>query len=171
MRRTPINRNAQITQIPDPTGNNSRRSPCLNPRTLAVAGLMLLLSAWSLSLGWKISYSFGNTRVLLHGGALCWMPRLVFPPSTRDDSGLAICRSEVRQYWWPQYWHTGSFVIPFWCFIPLLAIGFVTNYRRNARWSVCANCDYLLIGNVSGVCPECGTAIPSSGQDDETKVL
>ncbi len=28
----------------------------------------------------------------------------------------------------------------------------------------CLKCDYNLTGNISGVCPECGTAIPESGR-------
>ncbi len=32
--------------------------------------------------------------------------------------------------------------------------------RRPPEWPCCVQCDYNLTGNVSGVCPECGTAIP-----------
>lgn len=34
--------------------------------------------------------------------------------------------------------------------------------RRRAK-GVCAACGYNLTGNVSGICPECGTPVPQSG--------
>jgi hypothetical protein len=47
--------------------------------------------------------------------------------------------------------------------------------RRRSRLGPprCHKCDYLLIGNVSGVCPECGTKIntrqSARTHDDETE--
>lgn len=37
--------------------------------------------------------------------------------------------------------------------------------RRRPEWPCCEQCDYNLTGNVSGVCPECGTPI----QNEETQ--
>jgi len=34
--------------------------------------------------------------------------------------------------------------------------------RSNRRDDACRKCGYLLIGNVSGTCPECGTPVPPS---------
>lgn len=53
-------------------------------------------------------------------------------------------------------------------------IGFVLlRARRNARrraLNICVNCTYNLEGNVSGVCPECGTAISARLPDISVKV-
>lgn len=56
--------------------------------------------------------------------------------------------------------------VPFWCPVilflayPTLAFlrGPVRRYRRRKR-GLCVRCGYNLTGNVSGVCPECGTKI------------
>lgn len=56
-------------------------------------------------------------------------------------------------------------------FVLLLALG-VTRvargyhyYKRLELHVACTQCDYDLTGNVSGICPECGTPIPQSNDD------
>jgi hypothetical protein len=52
---------------------------------------------------------------------------------------------------------------PYWSVVVLtgcpaaLRIGQYYRRRRLARRGCCPNCDYNLTGNISGVCPECGT--------------
>lgn len=65
--------------------------------------------------------------------------------------------------WTPTYYRSNSgetnISIPYW--IPLLLSGgaFVFFHRKARRLpGYCAKCGYSLIGNTSGVCPECGTA-------------
>ncbi len=53
-------------------------------------------------------------------------------------------------------------VVPIW--MPLVAIGAATAYlwwtdRRPIPPGHCQKCGYNLTGNVSGRCPECGTAV------------
>ena len=44
------------------------------------------------------------------------------------------------------------------CFLPDYLLSFLQAHRRwNNR---CVACGYMLEGNTSGVCPECGTAVP-----------
>jgi len=77
--------------------------------------------------------------------------------------------------WWGDYGSlptlgvesTGSFFVylPLW--IPFVLIGLPTAWlwrrdRRRPRPGCCAACGYDLTGNVSGRCPECGTAVPSA---------
>jgi hypothetical protein len=58
--------------------------------------------------------------------------------------------------------------IPFWALFTLFAwypgLAFICGpfrrWRRHGR-ALCTNCGYNLTGNVSGVCPECGTAMRS----------
>jgi hypothetical protein len=95
-----------------------------------------------------------------------------FPPGTRfwllDPSAYPASGSEPRFVWWPGsllraspgYWHI---YIPLW--LPLVALLPPTLWlwhrdRRRPRPGYCRRCDYDLTGNVSGVCPECGTPIP-----------
>ncbi len=60
---------------------------------------------------------------------------------------------------------SGSFAVPLW--LPLLAgaplcwilIARSRSLRRRARLGACVSCGYLLTGNTSGVCPECGTRV------------
>jgi hypothetical protein len=91
----------------------------------------------------------------------------VFPPG--DQSRLWLMRA-------------GWTVVPPWAVaaIPLWFPGFVlvllggarywvvawSSYRRRRRRrrGVCVTCGYDLTGNVSGVCPECGTAVPPSAE-------
>ncbi len=72
--------------------------------------------------------------------------------------------------WWPQpqfqirpeFFCRWQLRVPLW--IPLLLIGIPSAIlwwldRRRPRPGHCRTCDYDLTGNVSGRCPECGTAI------------
>lgn len=68
---------------------------------------------------------------------------------------------------------TGGNIIPMDCGgvnVPVLAVGNLITYgligcflgflaqpRRRTGPTICSKCQYSLIGNVSGVCPECGT--------------
>jgi len=43
--------------------------------------------------------------------------------------------------------------------------------RRRAQAGCCAFCNYNLTGNISGICPECGTPIPKETQEKLTTDL
>lgn len=51
--------------------------------------------------------------------------------------------------------------VPFWCPLVLVAITTVVLWFRDRGYPAghCLTCGYDLTGNVSGVCPECGTKI------------
>ena len=54
-------------------------------------------------------------------------------------------------------------ICPLW--LPLLLVGTCTvlilrGARRRSCLPSCGSCSYLLIGNTTGICPECGTPIP-----------
>lgn len=70
--------------------------------------------------------------------------------------------------WWPDFYHTPGFVAPSgYCDIPLtsplciLATGSIWYLWRRRKYPAhcCQQCGYDLTGNVSGICPECGTPI------------
>ncbi len=65
-----------------------------------------------------------------------------------------------------QIWYNyAGLVFPLWLVIPLIGIVPILAFRQplRHRWrrrkGLCLNCGYKLTGNLSGVCPECGTAI------------
>ena len=46
---------------------------------------------------------------------------------------------------------------------PAILCLWVAYRRRHYRGGICQECAYDLTGNVSGVCPECGTKVPFRG--------
>jgi hypothetical protein len=127
-----------------------------------------LLACWFVSFSWRIDLYGGRWLVRLEKGALglrqlygsaplgcewqpsvspdptCWHPRF-------ETVGLD---SAVFVKWW--------LVIPFW--VPVLVSSVATvilfrGVRRKQRKGSCRSCGYDLTGNMSGVCPECGTPI------------
>ena len=81
-------------------------------------------------------------------------------PFLRDKLGLRMPRRVeilpntrlAKHYRW----------FPLWPLFLLPAVGTVVLYwRHRPRPGLCRNCRYNLTGNVSGVCPECGTEVPT----------
>lgn len=81
----------------------------------------------------------------------------------------AFISDPPRLWVYPQRFRVGSHwvvTVPLWCpFIlffayPTIAFirGPVRRWRRY-RKGLCVNCGYNLTGNVSGICPECGTKV------------
>ncbi len=60
--------------------------------------------------------------------------------------------------------------IPVFLVVVLYCIGARRQDRRRRR-NACLSCGYSLVGNTSGVCPECGTAIAASEQTGEPKPM
>ena len=59
-----------------------------------------------------------------------------------------------------------SLILPIWVLVIVAAIGIsfsMLRRLRRARPGCCNSCGYNLTGNVSGRCPECGTAISGDG--------
>lgn len=61
-----------------------------------------------------------------------------------------------------------EFKVPWWVaiVIPLILPAFVgvQRYRHRTKRGHCSKCRYDLMGNTSGLCPECGTSIPTESQ-------
>ena len=88
-------------------------------------------------------------------------PRGVPTPGRGPSSGSGLRSPASVQFKWIGF--------PCWFFCPVTAIlpvVWLWRYRRDRRarsdgMPHCATCDYNLTGNVSGICPECGTTIPA----------
>ena len=65
-------------------------------------------------------------------------------------------------------WAAGScnVCLPFWLLLLVLGLPTAAAWWRWLRWRApepptCSVCNYCLVGNVSGVCPECGATVPT----------
>lgn len=86
-----------------------------------------------------------------------------FLPRPTLDYGLTLPSLHYR------YGRFFSLWVPVWTMMTpfgvLLGLSYWTE-RRQRRLSVCSACGYDLTGNVSGICPECGTPIPEDVRQD-----
>jgi hypothetical protein len=130
-------------------------------------------------------WNYGLVKVYDCGTALA----ISFPASfctkcLRSHFSFLACQSTIATFlnrqkgpsdWGPFSWAlaTGGFHYLFFEYwLPLVAFGAVpctvlvhrlVRKRRQSQ-NHCAQCDYDLTGNISGVCPECGEAIPNMGK-------
>ena len=136
---------------------------------LAAVSLVLCLATAGL---WVRSYWPCGVE---SGGSFSWL---------LEDGVLVFAR--LPAWWgdWPAVPHRGFLglaylcdrsvglfllTVPLWFLCTLTAILpalWLWRYRRDRRLRSdgmphCAKCDYNLTGNVSGICPECGTPIPA----------
>jgi hypothetical protein len=79
------------------------------------------------------------------------------PPSIRPVTARPPQRVQAFIAHWA--WLTGVTAV-----LPLLVgASRLVAWRRRRRTGGCPNCGYDLTGNVSGVCPECGTLVVKAG--------
>jgi hypothetical protein len=154
-------------------------------RLLLTAACALVAVAWGVSIPYCITYEPGPdyfpgpTSVRMADGFSMTLVRRVGIGwggiYAQEDQwgkthavGLHMGRRRGgRTQWWPQFLNgrktSPPFVqisLPLW--MPLAALAVPTalvwrRYFRRARPGHCRQCGYNLTGNVSGVCPECGT--------------
>ncbi len=137
----------------------------------AGAGLcVLILAGWALSLGYDVGFPLGQPHTLwLMGGQieLSHTPNIYkvlvkrgYPAILKHKNWLA---PELR---WPRYrentfgnWWAD---MPLWVVLLLAASSTGILFHRDRHGILpghCGACGYDLTGNVSGVCPECGSSI------------
>jgi 4-amino-4-deoxy-L-arabinose transferase-like glycosyltransferase len=150
---------------------------------VAAAMCALILAAWALS----VQYAFTNApdgrpqtvRVLISQGEILigWQRPFVRQDyADIDDFIVPALGKSSRVGWpWPAFYTDvsggttyRSLVIPLW-FMFLLAFPAAASLwwldRHRVRPGHCWKCGYDLTGNVSGQCPECGTAVASHGRE------
>ena len=129
--------------------------------TMGVAVIMLTALS-SVSAG--IVLPDGGGGGILNGSAYVHSGVVTTIPMKR--SFIRFHRPRTTFGWFPQrVWLPGAtfVVVPLWMPILLLVVITCAIYlggdaRRRTRWPRCVRCGYDLTGNVSGRCPECGTA-------------
>lgn len=117
---------------------------------------------------WSVSYTRSSWRVAIQMGGISYFSAPTnFPwaPSGIEWKQLRPFRVSLGEVLISLLggWRTPAVRLPL--EIPLFVAGLVTAFlwwvdRTRFRPGHCRSCDYDLTGNVSGRCPECGTAIP-----------
>lgn len=139
----------------------TKRAPICR-RLVGWVGMMLSASCvlgWVISLSLELSYTGRETALALRRGSV-WITynyRFGIGWNVGTPSGPLLWMPRVGRPT-PAVWFVAA---PFWC--ALLPSGLLTAllwYEPRQRVGVdCGRCGYDLTGNVSGVCPECGTVI------------
>jgi hypothetical protein len=132
-----------------------------------ISGTLLMLAGWvvshhrpwSLRISERVVLSFADDRLTLSR----WFSMGPLSTTTADDVGMLL--EHVRQLDGRLFlfWHSGShgFIgVSLWlpCTLLLVAACLSAGPRRQILPDHC-RCGYNLTGNVSGVCPECGTPV------------
>lgn len=150
----------------DPAKPEIERSSLKTKSVHRLGTILFLIAALLIAAAWGVSFwyaAFWATPVSgagINRGAI-----FVARGETFRESGFYFERSDLELQWLPKwrFGYTGEWLvlIPLW--IPLLVVFLIfLLYRRRSGMvgvSACKRCGYNLTGNVSGVCPECGTAV------------
>jgi hypothetical protein len=147
------------------------RRPSRLRRLLKWAGLVvcvLVLAAWSVSLTRHVGVGWGDRRVSLGDGQVrLWRLRTLgmrfggwhvyydVPQPGSSYSSVWVQRSALSDG------GTTILHVPLWLILLATAIPMAVLWRRGRRppKGCCQGCGYNLIGNVSGICPECGESV------------
>ncbi len=133
---------------------------------IGLGACLLLIAAYVVSFKIDIIYSTGRYGTAFRLGRGCIG---VMRPGFIDGWSYPSAPTGIsRAVWWPYLGHPAAGVtlvmVPLWC--PLILVMLVTAawWRRGSRVpaGLCPKCTYDLTGNVSGVCPECGTPISTT---------
>jgi hypothetical protein len=139
--------------------------PGSRSRTLSLAGLgmsVIITGACLASLRWQFGFAGERMAVtLVHGGIRAGVM------STAPPRGTGFWASPVGGGFlaWPQTFSSSSITVialPLWMPFLAFAVPSIIGWWRTRRRpsSQCPSCGYDLTGNVSGLCPECGTEVP-----------
>jgi hypothetical protein len=131
----------------------------------SLCGLLFVL--WTSSFCATMTFQWSHYDLAIHGGVLdfCWGGGLTYSQSRTDISLVSPKAIHAVTWLLGVYRIDGSeMVLPLW--IPLVAalLPFALllwRTRRHEPVGRCPKCDYDLAGNTSGICPECGTAVPA----------
>lgn len=134
---------------------------------MVCAGTLLL---WPISLEWPLGLQVSNFVLAWYNGgvSLDWYANGVFQSRIGTvDLRYAGPLNTDYGFHWPHFNlnpTASSIEMP--CWLLMIAAGAPTVFlflldRRRIPAGHCKNCGYNLTGNMSGVCPECGSRISS----------
>ena len=126
-----------------------------------LAVCLVLLAAWVLSIRWTLNYASGQRACSISIGCLELTNVSV---SDARHGWLVFRHPKQGLVYWPRTVSAGwgrSIMIPLWLLIVPILIPTAVLWWRDRRPPPghCQTCGYDLIGNVTGVCPECGEPI------------
>lgn len=128
-----------------------------------LAACLFVVTAWLVSLYWRIGYASLEIEFQLHAGVVCF---LYLPGGDILHEGgwsMVHSKSNLAEHWWMKTWDynpSTMWMIPLWLFMTPCLVSTVVAWRsRPLLRHHCNQCDYDLTGNESGVCPECGREI------------
>lgn len=151
--------------------------------TISIVALHVLVATWAIGVLKPDTFRYGEygdsitLMLVFDRGQLrmtCWLAS--DPPAATGDGGFERYgfgyRAEINITPTNKVNRMYRVMMPMWSllavcmFYPTLAFirGPVTRLRRR-RLNRCAPCGYSLIGNISGVCPECGSIVPRRAND------
>ncbi len=133
---------------------------------VGLVGCVVIVTVFAVSVCWRLGRVFrcGSQTVMLAVGHGCLMVGHDDKPTVSEWWVERSRPQAPRVYWMPDY-SRGSWlmlsatIIPLWIPFLIVAIPTLLLWRRDRRPPAnhCQSCGYNLTGNVSGVCPECGT--------------
>jgi hypothetical protein len=134
-------------------------------------GCALFAVAWIASLFWTVTYIGGGQALWTEPGAVNIRRRVGWLTQT---SGWFLGRTtDARvESWLPRAKPIGTsrrfrLIVPLWIPFVVLAVPTALLWsldRRRIPPGHCRKCGYNLTGNVSGICPECGTPVKREGK-------
>jgi hypothetical protein len=136
--------------------------------------------AWAGTTWRGLTWTSQNHRrdIILGDGAIDFRQRLSgWTPAQEPfllPSGWIIidyAKNARRTIWWPRAGNSRSgkvLVVPFWILFVPIALSAAALWIRDPQYPFghCRKCGYNLTGNVSGICPECGTAVERRTNQD-----
>ena len=134
---------------------------------------VLLIAAWVLTFRYTITFIPKDQYVCLVMGGGVHIGQYI----SITDGGFHVGSDLGEMFWLPRlqtrapffaYLGLKAIFIPFWLPFLLIATPVVwciwRNRMNDPHAPTCENCGYILTGNTSGICPECGT----NTMNDET---
>ncbi len=158
-----------------------RRSPVAIVRLVRWAGLCSLsgiLVVLALTVRgrevWVLSWHVGRFGVNVEGGVagIAWTRERYAHQGATYKWTAWVSNFWERGYYSKVIWYSNDDVVrgvfvPLWIpaavLVPLTVVAWLKRVAC-APAGCCAQCGYNLTGNVSGICPECGTLIPRSAE-------
>ena len=130
---------------------------------------VLTLGVWVLSVQSPMSFRGKRALLMLNSGCIVWItvpPTSTLPHNFRYLVYMGDVLTLPAWCSWPlgmgdlppetRYVH-----VPLWVFLALFGVPTCVAWWKSRRYPPggCQACGYDLTGNVSGTCPECGTAV------------